>query len=811
VAPLTEARSLARIRHANVVTVHGADQDDEHIGIWMEFIEGQTLAAMVRARGPLSAHEVSGIGGDLCHALSALHAAGLLHRDIKPHNVMRETGGRIVLMDFSGAQALLSEERAGTFSGTPLFMAPELFEGRDATPATDIYSLGVLLFFLLTGTVPVEGTSVAALKTAHAHGTRKRLLDLRADLPGGIVNVVERATDPDPGARYQTAGEMERALTVSAGSVVGKSHAAASTWGRALALLRAAGWRAALLAIVTLASVVGTTSVFWNRQAAAVPPAAAHFTVGPPYVTGSWPRISPDGRTLVFGTIVEGRNRFWIRSLDRLEGRPLLNTTASETPFFSPDSQTLAFFEDGKLKTIALAGGAPRILADAPRPHGGTWSGEWLLFSTEKGIYKVAADGSRLTLLTSIDTARGEYQHAWPEFLPGGRRYLFLIRSSQSEREGLYFASLDGSQPPARLMRAASRAAYANQHLLYVQDGTLQARPFDPDRGAFSGSPVPLASNMKYHPSGDAAFDVSASGALVYGLQVGKALSRLALFDRRGREMRTIAEGAAYRQPRLSPDGHRVVAEKIDADRNGGDLWTFGVSDHSAVRLTSADAPDVRPAWSRDGSRIAFSSKRGTVYDIYTKAVDSAEAERLLVHFPGDKMVEDWSPDGKYLVGTLLRSGLWILPISGPEEPRLVRSNGRAETWQSEFSPDGRWLAYMSEESGAPEVYVEPFPSTGARWQISPHGGAEPHWRADGKELFFLGADGTLMALPVSGVSWQRGRPTALFRVSVPDLTGCSDFAVARDGESFVVNVFVSDPIVPPIDVVSNWPALLIK
>lgn len=199
------------------------------------------------------------------------------------------------------------------------------------------------------------------------------------------------------------------------------------------------------------------------------------------------------------------------------------------------------------------------------------------------------------------------------------------------------------------------------------------------------------------------------------------------------------------------------------------------------------------------------------MFDIYSKAVDSAESEQLLVRLPGDKLVEHWSPDGKYLVGTVLRSGLWLLPVSGREEPRLVRANGRADTWQSEISPDGRWLAYMSDESGSPEVYVEPFPATGARWQISPHGGAEPHWRGDGKELFFLGTDGMLMALPASGDNWQRGRPSTLFRVSVPDLTGCGDYAVSGDGESFVVNVFVSDPIVPPIDVVANWPSLLIK
>jgi Tol biopolymer transport system component len=805
-SPLAEARNLARIRHANVVTVYGADQDNEHVGIWMELIEGQTLAAMVRDRGPMSPGEVTGIGGDLCHALSSLHAAGLLHRDIKPHNVMRETGGRVVLMDFSGAQALAPDATSTVFSGTPLFMAPELFDGGEAIPATDVYSLGVLLFFLLTGTVPVEGGTMAALKTAHAQGRRKRLRDLRADLPDAIVHVIERATDPDPAGRYQTAGELEHALAGASGAHARVPSEEANWAG----MFGASGWKGGLLLAATLLLAAIGAAALVRRPAGAASAGAVHFTVGPPYTTGGWPRISPDGRFLTFGTIVEGRNRFWIRALDALEGRPLMNTTAGETPFWSPDGNTLAFFDAGKLKTTPVQGGEPRELAAAPLPHGGDWSGNWLLFSVEKAIYRVAADGSQLSAVTSVDAARGDYQHAWPEFLPDGRRFLFVIRSTQSERTGVYIGSIDGGTP-VRLMPAYSRVAYAAGHLLFVHDGTLQAQPFDPARVSLTGPPVPLSGNLKYHAGGDAAFDVSESGVLVYGLQAGQVASRLTLFDRRGREIQTLSAAGSYRRPRFSPDGRRVAAEKVNPGQNSTDLWIYGVSHPGAVRLTSADAPDVRPVWSPDGRRIAFSSKRRAVFDIFSKTVDSGDPEQSLMDLPGDKLVEHWSPDGRYLVGTLLRSGLWILPLASGEKPWRVRAGEAAETWQSEFSPDGRWLSYMSEESGNPEVYVEPFPATGARWQVSPHGGAEPHWRGDGQELFFLGADGTLMAAPVSGRQWQQARPTPLFRVSVPDLTGAGDYTVARDGQSFVINVFVSDPVVPPIDVVVNWTSLLAK
>ena len=808
-APLAEARNLARIRHSNVVTVYGADHDEEHIAIWMEFVEGQTLAAMVRDRGPMSPREVAGIGGDLCHALSALHSAGLLHRDIKPHNVMREVGGRIVLMDFSGAQAMTRAARPAAFSGTPLFMAPELFEGADAMVPTDIYSLGVLLYFLLTGTVPVEGNSLATLKQAHAQGARKPLRDVRADLPDAIVHVVERATAHDPSERYQSAGALEHALAAAAGRMSPSAAASRLNWADLLQALRATGWKSAVLLTIVLLLGAVAAAVFFPWRRSEVPPLSAHFTVGPPYTTAGWPRVSPDGRLLAFGTIVEGRNRFWIRALDTREGRPLLNTTATETPFWSPDGQVLAFFDSGRLKKIPVRGGEPQEIAAAAHPRGGDWQGQWILFSADGVIHKVAADGSQASVLTAIDRSRGEYQHTWPEFLPDGRRFLFLIRSSHPDRQGVYLASIDGGDP-VRIMPAHSRVAYASGQLLFVRDGILQAQRFDPDRGALSGPPVALSSGIKHHAGGDAAFDVSGTGVLIYGAQAGQVSSQLTLFDRRGREIRVVAGGGSYRHPRFSPDGHRIVAEKVNPERNTPDLWIYGVTSASALRMTSDDAADLRPAWSPDGRRVAFSSKRGAEFDIFTRTVDSAESEQPLFTQAGDKMLEHWSPDGRYLITTVLRSGLWIFPLASREKPWRVRASDRAETWQSEFSPDGRWIAYMSAESGSAEVYVEPFPATGARWQVSPRGGSEPHWRGDGKELFFIAANETLMAVSVSG-NWSAARPVPVFRVSVPELGGAGDYAVSRDGEVFVVNLFVSDPLVPPIDVVMNWTALLTR
>ena len=805
-AALDEARNLARVRHSNIVVVHGADEDDQQTVIWMEYIDGHTLAEIVRERGPMSAREVAGIGLDLCSALSAIHAAGLLHRDVKAHNVMREVGGRIVLMDFSGAHALRGDSAATALSGTPLYMAPELLAGVEATPASDVYSLGVLLFFLVAGLLPIRGQTIQDVKQAHANGERKRLRDVRPDLPDRLVQVIERAIAPDQTQRFATAGELEHALATASGAHAIVSPAALGPRAHDSGT-RFRGWAAVatLVALVVLAVLF----VRSTQRPDTPPPPSVRFTVGPPYVAGSWPRISPDGRIVVFGAILEGRNRFWLRRLDETEGRPLMETTANETPFWSPDSRTLCFFTDGKLYAIDVAVGAPRVLADAPFPHGGDWSGDSILYSRRDGIYRVDPAGGTPQQLTAVDEAQGEFQHGWPEFLPDGRRFLYIVGSSRPDRSGVYVGSTDG-RAPWRLGPAYSRVAYADGRMLYVRDGTLMAQPFDARSAALDGDPVPVAHHVKYHPANDAAFDVAANGVLIYMRRSGQPSTRLVLYDRRGREIQPLTEIGTFRHPRFSPDSRRIVVERSDTDDANMDLWVYDVQGQGAIRLTRSPAQDVTPAWSPDGRRVAFSSRRGPVFDVFQKTVDGVGEERSLLTVPGDTFVEHWSPDGRYMTGTVLRSGLWLLPLDDRQGPRLIRSGEGAETWHSEFAPNGRWLAYMSSESGRSEVYVEPFPATGARWQVSARGGAEPHW-SDAGELVYVDPDGMLHSVRQTTGGWRDSEPQPLFRISIPDLGGRLDYALSPDRRFVVVNTFIADPVVPPVDVVVNWAALLVE
>jgi serine/threonine protein kinase/Tol biopolymer transport system component len=806
--PLGEARHLARIRHPNVVMVYGTESDDRQVGIWMEFIQGETLAAMVAERGPMSAREVAGIGIDLCRALSALHGLGLLHRDIKAQNVMREVGGRIVLMDFSVVHAIEPDADKTDLSGTPLYMAPEVLSGGPSGGASDIYSLGVLLFYLLSGRFPVEGADLSDIRAAHTRGDHTRLRDLRPEVPESVVEVIERALEANPKSRYRTAGELEHALASAFGAHVLSSSSEATASGVVSGSGVSARWKWAAIAAILLAAASVTASVWRDRTP--VPAPLMIRTIGPPYNTVSWPRVSPDGRMVVFGTLADGKQVLWLWPLASLEGQPLLNASAGETPFWSPDSKFIAFFAEKKLKTIAVSGGEPRTLADATYPRGGDWNGDGtLLFAANNVIHRVAAGGSSLRQETYLDESRGEFQHGWPEFLPDGRRYLFLVRSSQASQSGIWIGSLD-SPVRTRLIPAFSRTVYSRTgHLLFVRDGSIMAQRIDLRTMTLSGDPAGVAGPAQHHSAGDAAFDISDNGVLVYRPRSDLQPTRLMLFDRRGRELRAVAPAGFYRAPTFSPDGQRLAAERLNQFGNP-DVWLYDIVRGSALQFTSGDAPDVRPAWSPDGRRIAFSSQRRQTFDIYVKTVDAADPEQLVDASRGDKFVEHWAPDGKSLAATISRSGLWILPLTRDAKPVLVHRSTTADPWQSEFSPDGRWIAYVSSEGPTPEVFVEPVPATGERWQVSAEGGSDPHWRGDGRELIYLAPDGRLLGVGiVPGARWKAGPPYLLFRVSVPEPLGPTDVSLSPDGQFVVVNMVLGAPPVPPVHVVVNWAHLL--
>jgi eukaryotic-like serine/threonine-protein kinase len=804
--PLDEARLLARVRHPNVVSVYGADEDEHGAGIWMEFIEGRTLANLVAAHGPMSGREAAGIGLDLCRALAALHAAGLVHRDIKAQNVMREVGGRIVLMDFSGARGP-DGTIAHEVHGTPLYMAPELFDGSPATPASEIYAVGVLLFYVLAGRHPVEGATLQDVRAGHAAGARASLRDLRPELGDAIVQIVERAIADDPGARYRTAGDLERALL----GAIGGPEATDTT----LAPVRRRGARHRPAAVVALVLAGLGAVAGWHARAPAPAAPLVRFTLGPPYITGSWPRVSPDGRWIVYGADADGRVVLWVRALDSDEPRPLTGTEARETPFWSPNSRTLAYFANERLNRIDIDGNRSQVLAPASRPRGGTWNRDGLLLfapSPVAGLHAVRTDGSGLAQVTTIDADAGEFEHSWPEFLPDGRRFLYMVRNRNPDLSGIFLASLD-APGRIRVMDAYSRVAYApTGHLLYARAGLLVARRFDAASGVVTGDEVPVASGVRSHIEGDGAFDVSPAGVLVYRQNERLRPTRLVVMDRAGKPLQEIGAPALHRYPRFSPDGQRLVVQRATSDATDPDLWLFDLQRGTASRITRHPGPDIRPAWSPDGRFIAFSSRRDRDYRVFRVLADGVENAEPLANGDEGLYVEDWARDGSGLLVTLGREGLWRLPADGG--PRILVRAALADgvlPEQPSVSPDGRWFVYMSQESGRAEVYVEPLPPTGDRWHVSKDGGGDPQWSADGRQIYYVSGDAVLTALDVAaaGTRLRIGTARPLFPVAIPELHGPSDYAVSPDGGRFIVNTVVGDAPQPLLHVAVNWTVLM--
>ena len=644
--------------------------------------------------------------------------------------------------------------------------------------------------------------------------------DLRPELPEAVVQVVERAAAHDASERYQTAGELEHALVGTLGAhaalpsttVALDATTRADTRGR-----RRAGWVTWASVAVAALAVAALALEGSLRPTAAEDPMLVRVPIALPENTRSWPRLSPDGRQVLYGTTFEGRDVLWVRELRAAEGRPIPNSSARETPFWSPDSRTVAFFDEGKLKKIAVAGAREaqeaQIITDAPHPKGGDWNhANVLLFATNTGVFRVSPDGSGLAPVTKLNAARGEYSHGWPEFLPDGRRFLFVVRSSQPEHSGIYLTSLDKPDERKRVMPDYSRAAYSSGYLAFARDGSLFLQRFDERSGELRGNPTELAARVKYHGGGDGAFDL-AGNVLVHRQSEGLPLTRLLFLDRDGNQVRPGLPIGTYRHPRFSPDDKRIVIESLDPRSANSDLVLFDLARSMFEAVTKSDAPDVAPSWSPDGREIAFSSKRGSRYETFTKVVDGVTPEQLRPGPDGDKYVEDWTDAGE-LIETVLRQGLWRAPLAGGSRPALVRETASADRWLAEVSPDGRWIAYTSAEYGAPEVYVERLNSSGAvpsvRHLVSARGGAEPHWRRDGRELYYLTADGYVASVAVTvGENLDPQKPKVLFRAAVPDLANTSAFHVTQDGKLFVVNTLVGYAPVPPVHVVVNWPALL--
>ena len=818
-----EAKTISQLSHTHICALYDVGHQDGVEYLVMEYLEGETLAERL-AKGPLPLDQTLRYGIEIADALDRAHRHGIVHRDLKPSNVMLTKSG-VKLLDFglaklaapssptgvAGLSMLPTTPKGsnltaeGTILGTFQYMAPEQLEGKEADARTDIFAFGAVLYEMATGKKAFSGESSASLISSIMTAEPRPISDVRPMTPPALERAVKTCLAKDPEDRWQSAHDIASVLAwiAEGGSQASILVPVAArrrsrerlTWGAAL-----------LIASAGFAWMLGQL----RSRSANMDPIRLSLPAPEKTTFGLGSALSPDGRSLVFVGTREGKQLLWFRVLAGFEARPLPNTDGAVNPFWSPDNKSVGFFADNKLKRIEVASGAVKSLCDTSTVEplgGGSWSPEGvILFATDAHgpLYRVSEAGGVPTPATEFEKAHTETAHLFPEFLPDGRHFLFFVLAGELGQDGIAVSSLD-SKERKLLIPNASRAVYAPPgFLFFARGGTLAVQPFDADRLRLSGEPLPVAEKVEY--------DFSAAGNGILAYRAGASdVRQLCWFDRSGRELAKVGKPGDYGDPSLSPDGTRLAID-VGGWTPVGDIWLLDLARASFSRFTSHPKDDATPVWSPDGREIVFASNRNGPFDLYRKDASGAGREELLFRSDADKFPADWSRDGKYLiyytVDPKTKADLWVLPMSGERKPTPFLQTEFNEA-NAVFSPDGRWVAYNSDESGMPEIYVRPFPRSGGKWQISTQGGVQTAWRSDGKELYYVAPDRKIMAVEVKpGNLFSAGLPVPLFEAPIraEGITEYrSSFVVSPDGERFLVSTIAEEAARAPITVVVNW------
>jgi serine/threonine protein kinase len=834
-----EAKTISQLSHPHICALYDVGNHDGVEFLVMEYLEGETLSDRL-AKGPLAFEQVLRFGLEIADALDKAHRQGIVHRDLKPGNVMITKSG-VKLLDFGLAKAIApntarsgisvtalptQQARAeltaeGSILGTLQYMAPEQLEAGEADGRTDIFAFGAMLYEMATGRKAFSGKSQASLISSIMAAEPAPVSTIAPMMPPAFDRVVRTCLAKDPDDRWQTAHDIAVQLKwiQEAGFAAGIS-APLPLRGRRSRLLP---WVIAAVPTLLLVAVLARD---WRRPSpvrevtrfSILAPEKAMFTP-PGELSSAQMALSPDGRTLAFVANPQGaRPLLWIRPLDSLNAVPLAGTEDALHPFWSPDGRSLGFFTPTSLKRVEASGGTSLRLCDSVAGRGGSWSNGVIVFanSSPSPLSRVADTGGESQQATSFDVARADDRHRFPFFLPDGRRFLFWARSSKREDTGIYVGSLD-SHVARLVLKSDAMGEYAAGYLLTVQQGMLVAYPFDEKSAQVKGNPIRIAEGvLTGNPPGYGPFSVSGAGALAYSSPHAKS-RQLVWFDRSGRRIGIVGEPGDYSTPRLSPDEKRIAVAVREESKTNTDLWVFDSTRGTWSRLTFDPAAERAPLWSADGSRIVFASGASGVLDLYERSSSGSGEARLLVRTASDKFPSDWTRDGRFVVyHTFGASGtwdIWAAPTDGGKPLSLLSS--KFTEAQGQVSPDGNWIAYASDESGRFEIYVTQFPEKRGRWQISTTGGSQPWWRGDGKELFYLGPEQTLMSVAVrpGGDAFEAAVPAALFKANFPAVVPAfwSNYVATADGQRFLVAELLPEAAATPINVVLNWTAGLKK
>jgi eukaryotic-like serine/threonine-protein kinase len=826
-----EARAISSLNHPHICHLYDIGSQDSTDYLVMEFLEGETLAERLR-KGPLPLNETLKIGIAVAEALAVAHRQGIVHRDVKPGNIMLTKGGA-KLMDFGLAKSagagspagalsvpLLSAARtmseaspisplttAGTMIGTIQYMSPEQIEGKEADARSDLFALGTVLYEMVTGARPFEGKSQISVASAILEKEPEPISAVQPLTPPAFEHIVTACLAKNPEDRFQTAHDIVLQLKwiAQSGTLALRSTEKKGNNHGLLASLIAGGLALMLIALV----------LWWRGSKGAEQ--TTYFSAPLPFAARDV-AVSPNGHTVaIVGRRESERNNvLWIYEPGTQEAISLANTERASFPFWSPDGQSLGFFADGKLKKLSLGGGPVQTLCDAPTGRGGAWNKDGVIIFTPSGhlgvgLYRIPASGGTPTQITVPDKTLNEDSHRWPLFLPDGIHYLYsaIHLSGRRDLSSIYLGSLSSNEK--RLMtKASANVAYAAPYLLFYRDQTLFGQHFDTRHFELTGEPVAIFTDVQFSPRiSEAVFAASSAGLLVAQKTGDSGASELLWFNRKGEEIGIALKLGIYGNIMLAPNGRAVASDTTDPASQNTDIWTYDLETQSAKRLTFDPSIDSLPIWSPDGTRMVFASNRGVTFDLYLKDTNGAQDEKSIPQDGPDRFPTDWSPDGKYV---LYERGadLWFVAIPELRATQFLKASSSLKNGR--FSPDGKWVAYSSNESGQWEIYVTSFPEAHGKWQVSNAGGDQPKWRSDGKELFYLSNDSKMMAVPVkTGANFDAGTPMALFQANPREMVATSEqfsYDVSKDGQKFLINTQLKTAMTP-ISVVLNWSAKL--
>ena len=834
-----EARAVSSLSHPHICVLYDVGNQDGIEYLVMEHLEGETLAARI-AKGSLTTAELLRYASQIADALDKAHRQGIVHRDLKPANVMlTKTGAKLldfglakdeeILQGDPGSSPTMSRPLTmqGSIVGTIQYMSPEQLEGKPADARSDIFSFGAMLYEMATGRKAFEAKSQASLIAAILKDDPKPLRELQPLTPLALEHVVKACLAKDPDERPQSAHDLKLQLEwMRESSGISQSQLAQTEQSTEASPSRRKTKTASIIAASALCTLLVAAVIGYFFKPQPAPADRLEFSI-PLQNEMSHLALSADGRMLAFVSPdpASGANMVSVQRVGSPGVSVLPGTAGASYPFWSPDDAYVAFFADGKLKKIALSGGAPQILATATSGRGGAWGRRGvIIFSAQAAgwLSKVNADGSNLVPLTDklFDSSK-TVSHRWPVFLPDGEHFLFMTLTFSNnvtdDYRGVYFGSISGDAKRIA-PQAMSNPGYANGHLFYLDDKkSLRAVSLDPGNGTVTGDAQLVTDQVGFQPSVYwGAFSVAKNGTIVYNPTVGAGLSALTWYDRAGKELGRVGEIGVLSNPTLSPDDGRLAVDVADTKANNINIWLSDLKRDTYSRFTFDSSEDVGGVWSRDGSLIAYRSLQSSDTNVFVKQTQGLQPPHSIISLKERSRATDdlnpnsWSLDGAQLLCTLQPATggtqLVLLPTSGGNMTPFLTTK-TSET-NGQISPDGKWVAYASNESGDWEIYVTTFPTAAGKWQVSQSGGSEPRWRGDGKEIFYIGAGGTLTAVPVSTTgTFASGNPAPLFHTQLRAQVSSTDqftYDATKDGQRFLVNRYAKPPQVAPLRIILN-------